>query len=186
MQVAEVRVTQDQARVALAEYKSHRDIYDKKDWEIERIYRQIAKGNKVISAFDSIRNAGSDSQGRPKLAICEAHAYECRADKNGDVVSFGVFDRSRTWTATGKVSFPWPGAKHFWGCAAKLPRIPPQHRPAAGTLHNYHILWEADWQDLPRDPILLRRIGKDAWVVLAAWDLTDVEMMVLRSRERTA
>ncbi len=30
------------------------------------------------------------------------------------------------------------------------------------------------------------RIGKDAWVVLAAWELTDVEMSVLRSHHPQA
>jgi len=57
--------------------------------------------------------------------------------------------------------------------------MPPQFRPPAAELKNYHVLWEADWTAIPRDPMLLRRIGKDAWVVLAAWDLTDIEMNVL-------
>ena len=36
----------------------------------------------------------------------------------------------------------------------------------------YHLLWEADWTAIPRDPYLLKRIGRDAWVVLADPDDT--------------
>jgi len=60
------------AAAALIEYKKHRSAYDKRDWEIERIYRHIAKGKTVISVADSIRAAGCDALGRPRLAIMRA------------------------------------------------------------------------------------------------------------------
>jgi hypothetical protein len=34
----------------------------------------------------------------------------------------------------------------------------------------------------PRDPALLRHIRGDLWVVLAVWDLTDLERLVLSQR----
>ena len=35
----------------------------------------------------------------------------------------------------------------------------------------------------PRDPYLLRRIGKaDLWLVVASWELTEVEMAALSTR----
>lgn len=48
----------------------------------------------------------------------------------------------------------------------------------------YHILWEAEWAPIPpRDPMLLRRIGEaDLWVVVAHWDLTEVERAALATR----
>jgi hypothetical protein len=48
-------------------------------------------------------------------------------------------------------------------------------------LSNYHILWEADWEDAPVDPILLKQIDGNFFAVIAQWDLTNVERMVLRS-----
>jgi hypothetical protein len=65
---------------------------------------------------------------------------------------------------------------------AITPPIPPEERPKRG-LPGYHILWEAVWKHLPPvDPMLLKRIGKtDFWIVLAAWELTDVERAVLGS-----
>jgi hypothetical protein len=67
--------------------------------------------------------------------------------------------------------------------AAQLPLIPAHLRPQRG-LANYHILWEAEWEPLPpRDPYLLRRIGKaDLWLVVAHWDLTEVERAALSTR----
>ena len=63
-----------------------------------------------------------------------------------------------------------------------VPIVPPQLRPHWG-LHNYHILWEADWQKVPpRDPALLERIGGDLYAVLAVWDLTELERAVLAMR----
>jgi hypothetical protein len=186
MNVQPLGVTQDAAMNALREYKQHRSVYDKRDWEIERIYRQIARGKTVIAALDAIRRAGLDDNGNPRLAIMRADQTACICDRNdSDKIVLKADWRSRA--AEWYFEIPWPNrppVKESWKNAqALLPRIPPQHRPAAGTLSNYHLLWEADWKDIPRDPYLLKRIGKDAWVVLAAWDLTEVEMSVLRAHQ---
>jgi hypothetical protein len=186
MNIEQLGVTQEQAREALLEYKRHRSVYDSRDWEIERIYRQIAKGRTVISAGDAIRKAGIDELGRPRLALMRADQEfaVCNAWWSEKVV-FSAFGHSRA--ADLNVTVSWPNRPRTCNASlqAALPRIPPQHRPAQSELSKYHTLWEADWTDLPHDPMLLKRIGKDAWIVLAAWDLTDVEMSVLRAhRER--
>lgn len=187
MNVQPLSVTQHQAWTALREYKQHRDVYDRRDWEIERIYRAISKGKTVISVNDAIVRAGLDDRGRPRLAIMRAdqQACICRTHAPGYI----VFENEwRSRAAEWYFEVPWPNRPGVhgattWTFTARLPRIPPQHRPVNSSLSNYHLLWEADWQDLPRDPYLLRRIGKDAWVVLAAWDLTDVELSVLRAHQ---
>ena len=46
MNVQSLSVTPEAAVAALREYKAHRNVYDARDWEIERIYRQIAKGSR--------------------------------------------------------------------------------------------------------------------------------------------
>ena len=64
-----------------------------------------------------------------------------------------------------------------------MPIIPVHLRPKRG-LANYHVLWEAEWERVvPRDPYLLRRIGKaDLWLVVAHWELSPVEMAALSTR----
>lgn len=180
MNVVGLNVSVHDASAALREYKTHRDTYDARDWEIERIYRAIARGKTVISVVDAIRNAGLDDRQRPLLAIARANARACRCLRFTGSLTFSNND---SWSTRGGISVPWPGLIGSFSVQALVPRIPPQHRPTANSLAAYHILWEADWTALPRDPLLLRRIGRDAWVVLAAWDLTDVEMCVLRAHQ---
>ncbi len=63
-----------------------------------------------------------------------------------------------------------------------MPIIPVHLRPKRGLV-NYHILWEAEWtKTYPADPYLLRRFGGDAWLVVAGWELTDVERAVMSQR----
>jgi hypothetical protein len=119
-----------------------------------------------------------DANKRPHLAICQADAEEVILDGHGDYLTFGVRSAHR-WKSVHRLRVDWSGFGYTSG-KARLPRIPPQHRPAR-NLSAYHLLWEADWTAIPRDPYLLKRIGKDAWVVLAVWDLTNVEMSVLRA-----
>jgi hypothetical protein len=180
MNVQPIAVEKLAAQAALKEYKAHRSVYDKRDWEIEKIYRQIARGRTVISVNDAIIRGGIDQLGRPRLAIMRADqtAVRCSAWRS-DRVQFCCEGAGRSSDLSFEI--PWANRSviNNRDLRALLPRIPPQHRPAAGTLAKYHILWEADWTAIPRDPYLLKRIGKDAWVVLAAWDLTDVEMSVL-------
>lgn len=182
MNVQSLNVTASAAEQALTEYKSHRNVYDARDWEIERLYRQIAKGKKIISVNDAIRAGGVDDRGRPRLAIMRAdqQAVRCNAHGSGSVLFTNeTSSRAREW----HFDIPWPNrpACREYTLRALLPRIPPRHRPPASNLHKYHVLWEADWTSVPRDPYLLKRIGQDAWIVLAAWDLTDVEVSVLRA-----
>lgn len=173
-------VSETEALTALRQYKEHRSTHDARDWEIERIYRAIAKGKTVISVNSAIQNAGLDEKGRPRLAICRADYLLCVWSAWTDEFSFsGRAERlGRTFA---EIKVPYPGARWQPSQQASVPRIPPQHRPATAELGKYHILWEAEWQDIPKDPYLLRKIGKDAWVVLAAWDLTAVELAVLRA-----
>jgi hypothetical protein len=70
---------------------------------------------------------------------------------------------------------------------ARVPIVPPRFIPN-GSMKGYYILWEVDhWDEITppkRDPMLLKRINANAFVVIAAWDLTDVERAILRGRLR--
>lgn len=178
-----MNVSKTDALKMLKEYREHRGSYDKLDWEIERIARQIAKGKTVISVASAIREAGLDEQGRPKLAICRADApngVHCSHWGQG-VFHFTARSSTARWIERIPILVP---SKSVY-VSSPLPRIPPQYRPAKRHLGRYWILWEANWTDVDPDPYLLRRIGKDAWVVVAAWDLTDLEVSVLRAHRRT-
>ena len=180
MNTARIEFPREQAHELYLKYKAHRDQATPEDRKIEEIYRRISRGEKVIRALESVRQAGLDAQGRPVLALIPAHAKECYFAPNRDHVIFQM-DRwgSDSWTRR-RVRVPWPdfpGATTR-GAKAVVPLVPVHLRPKA-DLVNYHILWEADWVNAPVDPMLLKRFGNDLWLVLAAWDLTIVERAVL-------
>jgi hypothetical protein len=100
------------------------------------------------------------------------------------------FSNSRNWWPSNRNSrsknivFDWPECPPTknWTYEAQVPLIPIHMRPRRG-IENYHVLWEAEWSKrYPVDPFLLRRFGEDAWLVVAAWDLTEVERAVMSAR----
>ncbi len=56
-------------------------------------------------------------------------------------------------------------------------------------MHAHLILWEVKrWSsqritaEPDRDPLLLRQIGGDLYAIMAQWDLTELERLVMRGR----
>jgi len=70
-----------------------------------------------------------------------------------------------------------------------VPAIPFHLRPN-GDAEKYFILWEVDewkeWQQTraPGDPLLLERIAHPIYVVVAQWDLSELEKRILESFRR--
>lgn len=164
--------------------------YDRpEDEEIKRTYRLISEGRTVIQALASIKQAGVNSQGLPKLAIAPAAAEWCLCKMyQSGAAEFSVKrwpnprDKRSTFSFPAG-TFPRHNRNDWDHARAMIPIVPPQHRPKR-ALENYHILWEAEWERIPpKDPYLLQRLGKgDLWLVLAAWDLTSVEQAAMATR----
>ncbi len=70
-----------------------------------------------------------------------------------------------------------------------VPAIPFHLRPN-GDASRYFIMWEVDkWSEVrprspPGDPLLLERIAHPIYVVVAQWDLTELEKRILESFRR--
>lgn len=194
MKVEQLQVDPVKAYEYWRKYQSHVHRQTPADAEIAAIYKRIAQGKTVIRALESIRTAGLGADGCPKLAIAPAHMTTAWWRILRDSCTFGKrYPNSRDRLEV--VRMDWPGieaehlrsarGRHQWAWGATVPLIPVHLRPKRG-LQNYHILWEAEWtQRYPVDPYLLRRFGGDAWLVVAAWDLTDVERAVMSSQVRS-
>lgn len=179
MQTATVEIDHAKAMTLYRQYKQHRDQFTKLDAEIENAYRQISRGRKVIRALESIRLAGLDALKRPRLAIVRADAEWCYLARSTNQVIFTMDPWPKTRAPRRSVVLPWPGMEWVSSAAkARVPLIPVHLRPRV-SLERYHLLFEADWVGVPPDPMLLRRCGNDLWVVVAAWDLTPVELAVM-------
>lgn len=195
MKTEQIVIERTKARGLWRDYQKHRHWSAPIDREVMAVYQAIAQGKMVIKALESIVAAGVNDEGLPKLAICRADAEWCWfAAKNDGSAVFATSEaaannwrgermtRQRVELPAG--SFPAP-VERRWRPRAMMPQIPLPLRPQRG-LANYHILFEAEWQLVPPvDPMLLRRVGAtDMWVVLAAWDLTEVERAALAARVR--
>lgn len=202
MQVVKLDVEAATAKELYDAYKQHRHYSTPIDDEIRSAYRAISKGKLVIRALESIRLAGVDEKGLPKLAIATAQSATCRLTRwrdgsarfefGPDRWSGGRFKKYRESYGIGSFSFPENSFPMWRDSAtrasiseheAQVPLIPIHLRPKQ-ALDQYHILFEAEWSPIPpKDPFLLRRIGQaDLWVVTAMWDLTEVERAALATR----
>ena len=195
MDVQPVVMERDVADKAFREYRAawvaeHNRI----DGELMRGYRALAQGKSLISLTETITKGGLDSIGRPALAIARADeaAISMRFWADGSVnyePAIHARAQDRVFRFGPDTLTPLPPSKtnswfEPWGgnWQARLPFIPPLYRPPY-ALENYHLLWEAEWKRDPKsqrlDPMLLRRIGGDVFAVVAAWDLSPLEKLVL-------
>lgn len=184
-----VTISRDAARDLWRAYQKHRHYSTPIDREVMAAYQKLAQGKLVIKALESVATAGADERGLPKLAIGRADASILRLNKRGDGSATMTTSRSfsRRGNSTPTMWFDFP-AKTFPGggwrnAEAIVPQAPLHLRPKRG-MQNYHVLFEADWTKAPPvDPFLLRRLGRgDLWLVLAMWDLTEVERAALAAR----
>lgn len=151
---------------------------DKTYKELKEAFYHAKNGRKLIDVAEVIKNAGYDEKGRPHLAIIRADAKDCWFTSRSD--SSGYFAMNRWGNYRNQmIEFPQNTFVRDTSAKAIVPTIPPRFRPK-GSLYRYYILWEADWHEVPVDPILLKRVSKYLFVVLATWNLTEIERAALR------
>lgn len=196
METQAIQLDRDKAKELYRDYKKHSHYSTPIDHEVRRAYQLIAQGRMIIKALESIKTAGLNEQKLPNLAIARADAAHCRfaGRRDGGGVFFDVQPSALAWQRASNAfsrhfdfaDGSFPGVQHDrFHYEAIVPGIPIDKRPKRG-IANYHILWEAEWsRKVPVDPMLLRRIGRgDMWLVVAAWDLTEVERAALSARLR--
>lgn len=166
-----------------------------------RAYRALSKGLKVIDIYKAFEKTGLKADGTPKLAIVRAGSklvYFTKIPGGG-----GRFKREdptnwHTKTFADDVTLPdgtfpdWPieepNANRRWSeikdkqLVTNVPFIP-AHIPIPTKLENYYILFEvAKWKTTAsvKDPYLLQRLNDNTFVVLAEWDVSEVEAIIMR------
>ncbi len=187
MNVPKIKMDPEEARLAFEAYRAALlRQHSKEDEALMRGYAALKKGRTLIDINQVMKAAGSDAKFRPKLAIARASLKTIRVTvwREG---SAGFIPDFRTPSRYWNTDFPRGTFTTFngpWSIDAKsvVPLIPPQFRPKF-RLSNYHILWEATWETVPSDPILLKHLMGNLYAVLAVWDLTPLERAVLAARE---
>lgn len=161
------------------------------DKDLRDIYREAKQGHKIIDIADVIKAGGNrwekDGENNhvyPNLAIARASDKQvhCRYWTNG-TVSYQPWERHVINLPICLPTFTISN-RDFGNIdlCAPVPLIP--SGVWNNPILNYHyILWHVDkWEPVPsEDPALLRRITKNLFVVLATWDLTPLEMAVMKN-----
>lgn len=208
MNLATIDVPQAFAREKVAEYRAAvKARHEAEDAQILAGYRALSQGKTVIDLVATIRKGGGirvNGAGWnrrtefwvPRLAIMRADQKWCHVatDRDGEVRFYhqGWSPRSNerrnvVSLPAGTLPVPEGGETRsaaFGSVRALVPPVPPGLRPNVG-IGSYHVLFEAEWQPVaPKDPALLKHIGGGLYVVVATWDLTELERTVLAGRFR--
>jgi hypothetical protein len=178
---------------------------EKEDETLMESYRVMAQGQRIVNVASVLHGAGLNKQKLPNLALAGADWEHCH-------LRWGHRDRFEFYRSAwgpgtrgygenhkyvnGGTGFPLHtfGAElqnQEWRKGQGLPTLParalvpsvPVHLRPAGDLSGYHVLFEAEWTAVPPvDPILLKHVHGYMYVVLAQWNLTDLERSVLSGR----
>jgi hypothetical protein len=209
MNVDLVAMDREQALEQLRPYRAalHRGV-DAEYQEVALGLEALAEGTPLLSVQRAIRDGGFDELMRPRLAIARADRRQLRFTWESDSTR-ATFSTRTTWRGASSPSLshevdlervhgrrdPELGGRWFrLEAYALVPMVPPEVAAKVhgrSSLARYHILWEVDhWSETPlgaqppRDPYLLRRIGHDLWAVVAEWELTELERLVMAGRVR--
>lgn len=196
MELATLNVTPEQARAELEQYEEAlRTERRREDVAIAQAYRAAARGFRLIRLGESIRRGGFFENSLPRIAVVRADAPECHVhwywndnaliytEDGNTAVNRGARVNGFSVRVPGMTRPDVPGRHRFTRNGWTVPPlIPPKYRPRPRRLHGLHLFWEVEsWNTRipPRDPALLRHLRGDMWVVLAEWDLTDIERYAL-------
>lgn len=164
------------------------------DRAILQAYRAARRGLPIIRLSRSVAAGGFFDSGLPKIAVINADAAQCYV--HWDQQDLIYTTRNDPFANRGamvgrssvRVHVDDPPSRLFgsrWNRhATMVPIVPPKVRPRPRRLAHCHLLWEVEsWAMVPpKDPALLKHIRGDLWLVLATWDLTDLERYVLGER----
>lgn len=160
-------------------------------------YELLAQGKRLMDIGIAIRDGGFDEKMRPKLAIARAdrHQVHFHWPWSSDTARFDANTSNGNYqqmieTVNFNRRHNFGGQWHMVQGYALVPMIPADVRPNV-RLADCHILWEVEqWADErisakpPVDPYLLKRVAGDLFVILAEWDLTELERSVMAGRAR--
>lgn len=202
MNVSTIAVSQDQAISKIESIKAlKRPQRTDEDDALLALFTAVRKHNsRVVDLGKAFKQTGLNELGQPKLAIARADwgdvfFYPRRQTR---LVGKRNYESIRWVAGTGTFGSTGEFHHHAYVSNISLPRdtfpdnllatsyikspvphVPAEHRPKY-HLRNYHILFEVEkWSEYPVDPFLLKHITGNIYVVLAEWDLTEVEASIL-------
>lgn len=200
MNIPTITMPKEEAEAKLKAYRGQLQKRTNEEYfQALRGYQALAEGTPIISASMALAAAGFDLFHRPRLAIARADRQQVCFDWDGTwgtggTMQFSTLRRSR-WSYEGDLFLRFPtdeapeGRKNTsW--YSLVPMVPADVMPK-GQLRDFFVLWEVEeWFSRPRiaqpdrDPYLLQRLGGDMFAVVAEWELTELERLVMLGRQQ--
>ncbi len=198
---AKIKMPKEQAKEEWKKYVELLKTRKEKYLEtMKKAHYEMKQGRELIDVYKIMKESGLNEVEEPKLAIARADINEVIFKRRDS--GTGSFEMEEGWNRGGwktDVELPQNTFKIHWKrqirngvesqwqidkekIKTKVPIIPAELVPD-GDLKNYYILWEpSEWQELPetKDPILLKRISQNLFVILGSWDLTELEQSIIR------
>lgn len=181
----------DEAATKARDYREIKAPSDE-DRHIVAIFTALAAGKQVIDLHRAIIDAGVDDAGHPRLAAMRANRQWCYlyAGREWDNASYSNYldfrssHSGRRNADTVTMARPDSFVTEYGRLRSQVPMIPPPHRRVGWK--SMTVLWEVEeWASAPHppgDPILLRPLLGALYTIEAAWELTEVERLVLGQR----
>lgn len=211
MDLEKIQMPKDKAKVEWGIYNDLiKKRHDKYLEEMKKCMYQLSQGKALIDIYKVMEKAGVNKTYQPKLAISRADWKEVYFIKQDSGRGFFSGQDIEWYNKSGgdidlqpETFIQWVRVKEErettdkkkvnvdgWDIdnkriKTKVPIIPAQLTPE-GDLSKYYILWEVGrWEDLPetKDPLLLKRITENLFVILSAWDVTDLEQSIISGRQ---
>lgn len=192
MKVETIKINKKQA---LKEWKDYIEILktrkEKYLREMKQLYFHAKRGKRIIDIYAVFKATGLNEKDEPKLAISPIKLKEInfRRWSSGE----GAFKKHGwNWSKfdvslpTKTFSFKLDERNNLIASErirADVPIVPARILKSITTkkLSDFYILWECNnWEERPRDPILLKRISQNLFVVFAVWNLTTLERSVIK------
>ena len=197
IKVPKISMPKDQAKEEWKKYnlllKTRKEKYLK---TMKDAMYHMKKGKELIDVYLITKKFGLNKKGLPRIAISRADIPKLFFRKRD--TGSGRFEMEEGWDRKGwksDIELPqetygvhWPRAENSqWQILnemikTKVPRVPIEMMPD-GDLKNYYILWEVkEWENIPdaKDPLLLKRISQNLFVILGTWDVTPLEQSIMR------
>jgi hypothetical protein len=185
MNVQTISVSADDALQKLEEYKlALKSERREQDVVLRKAYK-LATKYRLINVANALKETGLNEKGQPYLALARADWDEVHFTFPAWRFNVRCFSHDpRPYDNYVKYILP----DETFGddltrnrLKSPVPYIPPAVRPSF-KLENYHILFEVkNWEEYPADPYLLKHVHGWIYAVIAEWELSPLEMMILGS-----
>ena len=194
MKIEKVTMPKERAKKLWREYcktlKTREKDYKKEIKEIKQCYYQLSKGRAIINIVDVFKKFGLNELGQPFLAFAPAKErfVVFRQSTGASEAGRAVFTDEKYWDHETFLSLPENTFARIqrnndYILKTSVPIIPPKFLPK--SLRGCYLLWEVEnWETLrpKRDPILLKKLSGNLYAVLATWNLTKIEAMIVSGR----